>query len=180
MAIAEAWPGAQEAARGDADRPRGAGPARSRARRESSLGRRGFFFGLRALGLARSLREILAQILGIVVRLVPARVRLRRPEQFAYGESEARREPESQQKSLHFQPPVIVVRRTYPTTPGPKERTASRPSRSRGSGPRGLPRTPGRPSPQSPRRATRAPGRRRSRQAPRRPWALRGGPSLPP
>jgi hypothetical protein len=73
-----------------------------------------FFLGLRALGFACALRKIVAQIFGIVVRLVPARVRLwrLRPEPSAGGIRETRREPESQQKSLHVQPPVVVVRRT--------------------------------------------------------------------
>src|SRR5437867_1038686 len=125
-------------------------------RRESYLIGRGFFFGLRAFGLACALRQVLAQILGIVVRLVPARMRQRRTEPLAHGIGETRREPESQQKSLHVQPPVVVVRRTYPTTPGPNWRRVSRPSRSRGFGPKGLPRIPGRwLSPQSPRRARR-------------------------
>src|SRR6266576_7036639 len=90
---------------------------RSAVRRGPALGR-GLFFGLGALGLARTLCEITTQIFGIVVGVVPGRVWRRRCEQFADGVGKTRREPESQQKSLHVHPPVVVARRTYLTTPG--------------------------------------------------------------
>ena len=79
-------------------------------RRGVALGDRRLLRRLRAFGLARTLREILTQILGIVVGLFPRRVRLRRREPLAHGVGDPGGEPEPQQQPFHLDLPASTTR----------------------------------------------------------------------
>src|SRR5439155_966623 len=84
----------------------------------------------------------------VLVRLVPGRLRQRGGEPFAHRVRHACDEPEPKQKPLHLHPPFVVCSAPTLRRPG-GDGKLSRPSRSRGCGPRGPRRTrlsPARPS----------------------------------